>query len=225
MTPKILTLIPVKPNLHPRLKRMIHVIADNMELVNSNMDVVFDESGKGDAHVVTLEDRVAHTCGIRNNMVKKNLTKDYSHVFWVDADIIGLDPTIPGGLLSRSDVGMNSVIAPKVMIFDGRGRKRFYDTAGFVTPVGKCLQPLAPHGYEQYASESSSLIEMNGVGCVYMVPANVYRAGAQHEARPGFTDHLAVCEFAKMQMGMKVMMDTSREVFHAWLPHYGEKCH
>ena len=224
MSSKILTLIPVKPNLHSKLRRIIRNIAAQLTAQNTNLQVILDDRGTGDAQVKTLEERVAHTCGIRNGMVEEYLRPDDTHVFWVDADIIGLDPTLPNDLLARAETSHSCVVAPKVMVYDHKGRKRFYDTAGFITLEGKWTRPLAPYGYEKYGMAESSLIPMNGVGCVYMVPAEVYRAGARHEPRPGFTDHLAVCEFAR-GMGYRVALDTSREVFHAWLPHYGEACH
>jgi hypothetical protein len=186
--------------------------------------VILDDRGTGDSQVKTLEERVNHTSGIRNAMVQENLQPDDTHVFWVDADIIGLYPLLPTEILNRPETRSCCVVAPKVMIYDHKGRKRFYDTAGFVTLDGKWTQPFEPHGYEQHGMMDSPLIPMNGVGCVYMVPAEVYRYGAKHESRPGFTDHLAVCEFAR-GMGYRVAMDTSREVFHAWLPHYGEALH
>lgn len=224
MTNQILVLVPVKPNLNPKLKRIVGNIALAIKTRNHNIQTVVEEIGPGDVGVKGLNDRCTIVAKVRNTLIQKHLTKDFTHVMWIDADIIGLDPTFPNELIERAGSGPNAVIAPMVLTYDDRAKKRFYDTAGFVTMDGKWLSYKEPFGFEQHVRPNGT-VEMMGVGCVYVVPSSVYFAGARHEPREGYTEHLSVCEFAKMQCGMPVLLDTKREVFHAWLPNYGEKAH
>jgi len=226
----ILMLVPMKPNLHPALKARCRENCDRIRKLSHHLvEVVIDESGPGDGHVKTLEERVTHTSAIKNAMIAKYLNRARcSHVFWMDSDIWYISPMIIDNLLQRSEG--HEILAPCVMgWFPIRLPNTlakcgsWYDTAGFVTMKGKNLNFLSPHGYENQL-DSTGRVEMDGVGCVYLVPAEVYLAGAKHENVPGFTDHLAICRFAR-RIGVKSYLVPDEFVFHAYLPDFGEALH
>ena len=213
---KTLVLIPMKPNMPPELRDMC--IRNSDRLKGDGTEVVIDSRGKGDEGVVTLEERVAHTVGIRNGMIKDYFDPArHSGVLWLDADIVEYPADIVGRLW-RS--GGGNVVAPAVYL-QGYCR-RWYDTMGFVCR-GKAFRFRRPYA-RGCCKREDGLLELDGVGCVYLVPSAVYASGARHEPRPGFTDHLAVCEHAR-GMGLKVLCDMSIEVFHAYLTKYGERAH
>src|SRR5262249_43049768 len=66
--------------------------------------------------------------------------------------------------------------------------------------------------------------DLDGVGCLYLVPAEVYRAGARHVEVPGYTDHLAVCTHAR-RLGMPVRAYADLCAYHAFRPDFGEEFH
>ena len=176
------------------------------------MTLVYDESGSGDAAIRSLEQRVAHTALIRQAMVERRLA-GHEYVFWVDADVIAYPSSLPGTLIERNPTGVS---APMVLL-DGHG-ERFYDIGGFVEE-GRWANLYPP-----YFRQPGPVYELDGVGCVYLVPAGVYRGGARHEPVPGYIDHLAVCRHAR-SMGLPVRAYADLVARHADLTRYGESWH
>jgi Flp pilus assembly protein TadD len=211
----ILVLVPVKPNLHPLLKERAHALAGRLPGANPGhrLDVVFDESSPGDGPVAGLEARVRHTAPIRQRMIDRHLKPDHEAVLWVDADLVAYPADLPTELLRRNPGGVS---APVVLL--DHHPDRFYDVAGFVEQ-GRWAR-LTPPWFDQ----PGLAFDLDGVGCLYLVPAEVYRTGGRHVSVPGYTDHLAVCTHAR-RLGMPVRAYADLRAYHAFLPDFGEPFH
>ncbi len=211
---EILVLVPIKPNLHPDLKRRCRELAEALPTNNPDhrLTFVLDESGIGDHAVRTLEERIAHTAPIRQAMVDKHLSgRDY--VLWADADVVSYPADLPSTLIRRNPAGVSAPI----VLLEGHD-SRFYDIAGFVEG-GRWANLYPP-----YFSQPGPVYELDGVGCVYLVAAEVYRSGARYEPVPGYTEHFAVCRHAR-SMGLPVRAYADLVAYHADLTRYGEAYH
>lgn len=210
----VLVLIPVKPNLHPRLKARCEAMAARLPAANPvhRISIVQDDSGPGDRGITTLAERASHLAEIRQAMVERHL-RDHDYVFWIDADIVAYAAALPSVLVKRCPAG---IAAPLVLL---KTRQRhFYDTAGFVEAGcrARCLPP--------YFDQPGPVFDLDSVGCIYMVPANAYRNGARHESTPGHTEHYSLCRQAK-QMGLPVRAFGDLAAYHADLARIGEGWH
>ena len=211
----VLVLVPCKPNLHPVLKAKMRALLSRMPAANPTlaMDLVIDEQGAGDRHIKTLEERVAHTAVIRQSMIDRWLTVDHDFVLWIDADVIDYPSNLPTELITR---GAGNVAAPFVYL-DKHG-ERFYDIAGFVEN-GNWFKLFPPH-----CAQVGPVFTLDGVGCVYLVPAPVYRQGGKHGPCEGYTDHFRICTRAR-ELGYKVLAFSELKAYHAYLAEYGEGFH
>jgi Flp pilus assembly protein TadD len=211
----ILVLIPIKPNLHPLLKQRAHDLSARLPGANPDhtFEVVRDERGAGDDAVTGLESRVRHTAPIRQQLIDNHLKPTHDAVLWIDADLVAYPADLPTQLLRRNPHGVS---APVVLL--DHHPDRFYDVAGFVER-GRWAR-LTPPWFDQ----PGPVYDLDGVGCLYLVPASVYRAGARHEPTTGYTDHLAVCAHAR-RMGLAVRAYADLRAYHAYLPDFGEKFH
>jgi len=207
----VLVLIPVKPNLHPALKRSCRKLAESLPGANAahRFTLVFDSRGGGDGHVRSLEERVAHTAPIRQALIDQHLA-GHDYVMWIDADVIDYPKDLPTRLIERNPLGVS---APLVLLAGHRGA--FYDVAGFVEE-GRWARRFPP-----YFRQPGPVYELDGVGCVYLVPGDVYRGGARHEPVPGYTEHMSVCRHAR-SMGRPVRAYADLIAWHADLAKYGE---
>lgn len=213
----ILVLIPTKPNISSSLRAASDLASNRLaDELHSFVKVVRDSRGSGDRHVNSLAQRVQHTAKIRQAIVDDYLTDDYSHVFWIDADVIDYSPGIVHSLY-RASLDYNAIVAPLVLL-QNHG-ERFYDIAGFIE-YGRWANLHPP-----YFKQTRRFINMDSVGCFYIVPAEIYRRGAKHIFHPAYpTDHMAICQFGK-RLGYRVVCDTKLAVYHANLPDYGENAH
>lgn len=220
---KILVLIPTKPNIKPEILRISVELEYKMRRACYGLvDTVRDMRGEGDHRIHNLESRAIHVGKIRQEIIEEYLRPHHTHVLSIDADVIRYTPRIPMDLLATSS---NDVVAPLVTIdrnapdfvFHGH-KQRYYDTAGFVESGHWC------HLFPPFFDSSESIVSLDGVGCFYMVPAEVFRNGGTYEHTTGYTEHFSICKKAR-EMGMKVLCNTGLVVEHAWLPMYGEECH
>lgn len=213
----ILILIPVKPNITASLKKVSEASSDLIAReLGGSIKVVRDSRGIGDSHVTDLASRVQHTASIRQAIVDEYLTSQFTHVMWVDADILNYQSSVIRSLY-KSSIEFNAIVAPMVLL-DKHGN-RFYDIAGFIEN-GKWTNSEPP-----YFEKNKRFVRLDSVGCFYIVPADIYRRGAKHIYHPNYpTEHMAVCQFGK-SLGYDVFCDTSLKVYHAFLPDYGEKSH
>jgi SAM-dependent methyltransferase len=213
-TRKVLVLIPVKPNLDPRLKSRAAELAMRLPKANPSLEfsLVFDFRGDGDAVVVRFEDRAN-----RNALLRQAIIDDYlgqSHaVLWVDADVVDYPADLPTRLIERSGGGVG---APLVCM-EGNP-ERFYDIAGFVE--GGRWARLDP----PYFDQDGPVFELDSVGTIYLVPSVLYRGGAKHVDQPGYTEHQSVCTTAR-ENGLPVRAFADLMAMHADLGRYGEPYH
>jgi len=200
--------------MSPVLSELSKKLSDRLQC--DAIEVVRDARGPGDAGITNLEDRVRHTAKIRQSIVEDYLQPHYTHVLWIDADIIDYSLTLISSIY-RTSIEYNAIVAPMVLL---DGQDRFYDIAGFIknwkwTNINYpyCMEP------------GRRFINMDSVGCFYIVPAFVYRGGAKHLYNPAHpTDHMGVCQFGKC-LGCRVLCDTKLIVRHAVLSDYGESLH
>lgn len=222
----ILVLIPTKRNLDAEITyrsvcseaRLVATCGQHLRVIrdfsgpgDAGLDPKRERDGVGEVSLEMLRKRVAHTAPIRQAMVEKYLEPGDSHVLWIDADIVQYSNTILADLLSISS---KDVVAPGVYLESDA--TWFYDIAGFVEE-GHWASVRPPH-----FQQTGDVIELDGVGCFYLVPAEVYRRGAKHEPVEGLTDHYAVCRFAKQQ-GFRVLCAPKLKVQHADYRLYGKE--
>lgn len=216
----ILVLVPIKSNMPDELRRRcLRQVGELRCLLKDRVDVVVDESGPGDSAVGSYTDRLRHISKIRNALLDAYLRPEHTCVLWVDADI-RFDVEVVMSMISCP----NDVVAPMVLMESKdekgkfEGKERFYDLKGFVEEGRET--PM----YPPFFKAVGPMVDLDSVGAFYMVPADVFRAGARYKASQGYTEHYAVCEFAK-KMGRRVVCDTRLKVYHAYLPEYGEPVH
>jgi hypothetical protein len=93
----VLVLIPIKPNLHPALKRSTRKLAANPA---HRFTLVLDSRGAGDAHVRSLDERAENTAPIRQALVDQHLA-GHDYVLWIDADVVDYPRDLPSRLIER----------------------------------------------------------------------------------------------------------------------------
>lgn len=214
MKPKILVLVPCKPNIHPKIKEDQLWQLEKMEGANPELEleVIVDMRGSGDRHIRNLDERVIHNAGIRQGMIDEYLT-DHDYVLWIDSDIVLYPIDIPTSLL---EYGKGNVCAPLVLL-DGY-HKRFYDLAGFLHKDQTGKLKWADMNPPYFPGN-----EMESVGAFVMFPAKVFKEG-KFSPTSGFTEWLSVCQHAK-RLGYKVLACRELTVWHINLADYGESWH
>ena len=162
----------------------------------------------------------------RNELIDRYLRDEHEWVLWFDADII----TAPENLLTTlMDVaerrGPLAAVAPMVWverIAEGQAAIPvggwFYDTGGFQTADGKFAD------FEHGVMGAGDEIEMASVGCVYLVPAALYRMGLRYRPQGGEVEHLSFFREAR-KVGATVWSTRKANVIHAYLPKWGEGWH
>jgi len=212
----ILVLIPTRPNMPAELsyrsyeaERCMKEACNHIDVVRDFRDAGVPEAVRGAGGLASQQERQAGLAKLRNELVAQYLAPQHSHVLWIDADIVVYDPLLPGKLVQKCSDG---IIAPKVLT---QGIKdRWHDLAGFVRD-GKWAAEFPPYweGIDA-VTQPPAVVNMESVGACYMVPADVYRHGAQHSATEGFTEHASVCRAAREGLNMHVWLWTELAVFH-----------
>jgi hypothetical protein len=218
-----LVLIPARPDLHPALRAQALYLAHALE---GETEIVLDDRPwHGDAqNYGDWPRRIRASAELRQAVLEDALQSHHRAVLWVDADVI----SYPVDLLARLDaLGPENVTAPAVTL--DRWKDRFYDIGGFLERRGGCLAFTRMD--LPWFDQPGPVVELESVGCVYRVPADVYREGATHhvvedDASPlgAWSDHYSVCR-AALAMGRKVRADLSVRAVHAWLEDFGERAH
>lgn len=147
---------------------------------------------------------------VRNAFIAASLRDCHDYVLWVDADLTAY----PADLLRRL-LSLGGVAAPAVVLDRA---ETFYDIGGFIE-AGRPFRASRP-----WCNQAGPVVDLDSVGCLYTVPADVYRAGARYRPdgpRYG-VEHYSVCQAAKA-MGYPVRADLSVEARHAYLPDWGEE--
>lgn len=216
MKPSVLALIPIKADMHADLKRRALELAGRMPAANPAMDLVT----VFDSRVLAKEpgDKTpwSKVTRVRNTLLGCFKLSAFTHVLWIDADLVEYPANLPKRLLAANPHGVSSC-----PVFIEDREEQFYDTAGFVGLDEKHWNVFAPHHEDASGRE---VVEVAGVGCLYSVPVPVYLTGARHTDHPTNTDHWTVCQAAR-KMGRSVTVDMRLRALHANLPKYGEAWH
>lgn len=216
MKPNILTLIPLKANMHADLKARGIALASRLPAANPDLNIVnvFDfrhlPKEDGDCRPWSKVTRV------RNTLIECFNLNQFSHVLWIDADLVEYPADLPTRLLATNATGISSL---PVYIEDRE--HDFYDWAAFIgLDLVHWGHPF-PHHRDVVGKD---VVDVAGVGCVYTCPVDIYLDGARHEDHPTNTDHWPICEAARAK-GQRVTVDMRMRALHANLPKYGEAWH
>lgn len=203
--PRILICSPYRASTHPQIVKRWEANAQATGLPHRLLRDYRDP--------VPRDGKFSSHARARNRVLNLVNLGDVDYLYWIDVDII----TWPAGLLDWAlEHNPDGVSAPAVVLH--RYVDRFYDTWGFLEQ-GK---PAAL--YPPWFDQTGPVIELDSVGCCYVIPAQVYRDGARYADTPGATEHLSVCQAARAQ-GRRVVAHLDYRAVHAYLPEYGEALH
>jgi hypothetical protein len=231
---KVLTVIPVKPTLHPEIRRMSAESAHAMVAANPDLElsIIFDT--RSEPKHDTDHTPWSKVARVRNKVLDSIDLSKWDYLFWVDADVIRYPADMPTRLLTENPTGVS---APMVMIdgnMEGLVNTRFYDMAAFIIEGRDHIEPTVaipfiPGRNVWYTppywpdEPTTDVVRMDCVGTITMVPAHIYKT-ARYEDHPAFTDHYPICKEARRQ-GLPVTAHRNITAFHANLPKYGEAWH
>lgn len=209
---RILVATPVRAPLHPAL--WARMTALHAELPRANPGLRLDIAvSPNSIHPPAGSDAFTAHAQARNELLARYLRPDHAYVLWIDADVVAYPPDLPTRLLA---VHPAAVVAPIVLI---EGTQTFYDVYGFRALGGEpVMATWAPR------SEDTTSVPLSEVGTCYLVPAEVYRCGAEYAPTPGHTEHYAVMAAARA-WGWPVLCDPTMTIEHADLSQYGERWH
>lgn len=248
--PRILVAIPIKDSMHPYLKKNCMEHAAQLPKANPKFDLVFHYDYTEIPKEPTDCRPWSKVTRIRNKIIDSLNLGLYSHICWIDADIVDYNKDI---LTKLVDANPDGISAPLVLI---EGTDKWYDWAAFVMKGcsgikpddrnriwGRNLQHPAPYwwidggrnpdrdpmtaprdGVARKFEKGEDIIDVDSVGAMYVASADIYRTGVRHEDHPAFTDHFPICE-AALKMGRRVIVNRTCKAYHAILPNYGEKWH
>jgi hypothetical protein len=148
----------------------------------------------------------------RNSFIELFLDDDHDYVLWIDVDLTDIPRDLVEQLVKASKKNRGAIVAP--MAWDERGR--FYDLGGFVKS-GQWADPLMG------VPGDEPIVEMESVGCCYLVPAWLYREGLRYTPEGDEIEHVSFCRAARERVKVLALRDVC--VFHAYLPNYGERVH
>ena len=216
MTPSVLALIPLKADMHPDLKRRALELAGRMPAANPSLQIitVFDwRRLPKEPKDSTPWSKVTR---VRNTLLDCFKLSAFTHVLWIDADLVEYPADMPTRLLQTNAHGISSL-----PVFIEDKENEFYDTAGFVGLDEKHWEVFSPHHEDMAGRE---VVEVSCVGCVYSAPSWLYQSGVRHTDHPTNTDHWSICQAAR-KAGRSVTVDLRMRALHANLPKYGESWH
>lgn len=221
-------MVPMKPTINDELRRKCYAAIHRMLAANPSLrlSVWVDDrpmpAQEGDSRPWS---RVARC---RNRMLEECPGHDVNLFLWIDADVVEYPADLPTRLLAANPFG---VTAPMIFVEDSL---TFYDWAAFIMEGQSHIEPtnrwqVAGRNLSQWAPywpepKGATVVPMDCVGTVTMVPSVVYNDGARYEDHPAFTDHFPICKRAK-ELGLPVVVDRSTVAYHAELPRYGEPWH
>jgi len=235
---RVAVLIPSAPDLHRQLKGLMLDNARN--LMRSNPCIKVQTFIDGGPIETLAEDTrpLSKTARLRNRMIDSLDLKEWDYVLWIDADVVEYPPNLPTLLLKDHP---NGVTAPTVLIEEPgpAGPNQFYDTTAFTLKgqhdfmanesfpyvAGRSVELFYPWVPGPWAdTKEAELVNVDGVGTVYMVPAEVFRKGHRYADHERLTEHWSIVEQAH-EMKYPVKMHRGVLVRHAHLPKYGHHWH
>ncbi len=158
----------------------------------------------------------------RNRLIEACLCEAHTHVLWMDVDLVKAPPNLIEALLAISEW---DVVAPFVFVemldakqspsFNNGGW--FYDTGGFL----RGDEHAADYG-NPFKGYKGGVIELDSVGCCYLIPADLYRRGIRYAPDGDEVEHVGLMRQVK-QVGRRVLATDHLQVTHAYLPKYGVK--
>jgi len=232
----ILILQPTRPSNPPALRARADALLARLEGANTGMafDICQDDSA---VLIPPHPSRYMRHATVRNYMLDTYLKPHHTHVLWIDSDLIDYSADLPTRLLDvaglvphicpqcgasalQRDCGhqwnmpSGVIVAPFAML--DRCHDRFYDIGGFIEK-GNRARMWPPHFDQQL-----DVIELDSVGCCYLVPAALYHDGARYAPPPTdyYVEHWGVMQAAKRR-GYRIVALRDVKVVHAWLPDYG----
>jgi len=215
----ILVLQPTRPVNPPALRARADALLAGM--LAANPQYTFEIHQDTDEMDISLlhPSRYARHAAIRNHMLDAYLTDKHTHVLWIDSDLVDYPADLPTMLLAAE----GDIVAPLALLDPSPARlsrfispMRFYDIGGFIERGHRAnLHP-------PFFVQQGPVIELDCVGCCYIAPAALYRAGVRY--RPAHTDyyveHWSVMQAAQRR-GYRIVALTDIAAVHAWLPDYG----
>jgi hypothetical protein len=207
---KILVAVPVELPINPPIHEKTQALLETLTSAQFELEPVMHYNIR--TSVQTGPKYSAHARA-RNDLIDTHLRDDHEFVLWIDDDIV----EYPANVVDLLYVDDNTIVAPTVVVESQP--TIFYDTHGFRTLTGEEVSQSFP----RFSAEPKH-IELAAVGCMYLIPAALYRDGVRYEATPRHTEHWSVMKAAR-DRGYRVLCDKLTTIYHAYLPRYGEKWH
>ena len=214
---KILMAIPVKRDLNDDLKARMFALLDEVKKAHPEIDIFIWENDpivepqRGTPGYVM--DRSKNLVNARNGLLEQIDIDKYTHVLWIDADIIKYPLDLAYQLLS---VSKTDIVAPMILI---DGSVQYYDTYTHIEAWGRQAEPAPPYFYSQ-----EDKIEMDCVGGCYIIPAEIYKTTRYKPYGGPGMEHYYLMNEAK-RWGYKIFVSRNVVVYHARLPDWGEEFH
>jgi hypothetical protein len=233
----ILVLQPTRPSNPPALRdRADELIARMLRArVEDDLEIVQDDTAPP---IPPHPSKYMRHATVRNYMLDTYLEPHHTHVLWIDSDLIDYPAELPTLLMEGvtraqwtcPQCGMSTVLgdsvcghqwddtdaiaAPFAML--DRCQNRFYDIGGFIEKGNRARM------WPPYFDQQGDIIELDSVGCCYLVPAALYRDGVRYAPPPTdyYVEHWSVMQAAKRR-GYRIVALSGVQVTHAWLPDYG----
>lgn len=208
----VLVAIPTSPRYPDALRQQAERLA--FRLPAANPDLRFEFCVDSRPVVIPADSPIYSRHAIaRNRLIDTALQDHHEYVLWVDADLCAYPADLPTRLLAANPGG----IAAPFVYLDKCAGPRFYDIGGFIHGGGQRF-PL----YGPFPGEGEEAIELESVGCCYLIPAALYRAGLRYAppADPTYVEHWSVMREARAR-GVRVVALPQVAAVHAWLPDYG----
>jgi len=227
---KIAVCIPIRPSLHPTLKRRCTELALILPDHNPTHEFSFFFDYRKIEPLDTDTRAWSKVARIRNAMLGSIRAEYFDFLLWIDADVTHYSPDMPTRLLGANPTGIS---APLVLV---EGSDTQYDWAGFILHgrshiepdnaleiPGRNLSGKFPY-WPADAVPAEHVVPMDVVGTITLVPSSVYATGVCYEDHPSMTDHFPVCARAR-EMGLPVVVHRDVVAYHGYLPTYGEGWH
>lgn len=268
--PRLLVCIAYLETDHPCILHNMLDLMERLPLNNPDLDITFAYDNERIAKDKLDATPWSIVTRVRNRMLDKHVLPLFAegqtrpdYIFWLDADIVKFPPTFPTKAIALNPKG---VTAPLTLI---EGSTRFYDFCGYVQKGGSDIAGefkvrlrsnyvpgrnvlLVPPYFDRGLVADSNLVEMDCVGCLYVVPFDVFdpsvaepygmlkrnlqRLLPKHAAMDvnadkvryadslHFTDHVSICTAIRAR-GDRVCVHKRSVAYHANCPLYNMSWH
>lgn len=209
---KICVVIPFKPSLHGILRARAFTLASALPKFNPDHEFTLIFDAQHEPPQLSDSTAWSKVCRVRNRVVDTLFGEscDFSHILWIDADVVQYPMDMPTKLI---EVNPNGVTSPLVLTEDMGNW--FYDTAATGLKHEPPYWPVEP---------TTELADVDCTGTIVMMPAHYYFRGIRHEDHPTRTDWWPICQFA-LEREHRVCIHRGVVARHANLPKYGEPWH